>query len=61
MKHAAETIQQFYNRNPQAPKPPGTKSLQMLQAQQGLKEGMLLQTQVVEPKFRDHVTMGKIM
>jgi hypothetical protein len=22
---------------------------------------MLLQTQVVEPKFRDHVTMGKIM
>jgi hypothetical protein len=33
----------------------------MLQAQQGLKEGMLLRTQVVEPETLDHMTMGKLM
>ena len=33
----------------------------MLQAQQGLKRGMLLRTQVVETKTLDHVTVGKLM
>ena len=56
MKHATDLVQQFHHRLPHSPK---LSDLRMLQAQQGLKEGILLRTQDSIPSLDEHVTMGR--
>ena len=56
MKYATDLVQQFHRRLPHSPKP---SDLRMLQAQQGLKEGILLRTQDSEPSTNEHVTVGR--
>jgi hypothetical protein len=56
MKHATDLVQQFHRRLPCSPKP---SDLRMLQAQQGLKEGILLRTQDSVPSLDEHVTVGR--
>ena len=56
MKYATDLVQQFHRHLPHSPKP---SDLRMLQAQQGLKEGILLRTQDSEPSTNEHVTMGR--
>ena len=56
MKHATELVNEFHRRFPRSPKP---SDLRVLQAQQGLKEGILLRTQESVPSPDEHVTVGR--
>jgi transposase InsO family protein len=56
MKHATDLVQQFHAKNPRSPKPP---SIHALQAQQDLKEGILLRTGPRNKKFQEHVTVRR--
>jgi hypothetical protein len=51
-----DLVQQFHHRLPHSPKP---SDLRMLQAQQGLKEGILLRTQDSVPSLDEHMTVGR--
>jgi hypothetical protein len=56
MKHATDLVQQFHAKNPRSPKP---SSIHALQAQQDLKEGILLRTGPRNKKFQEHVTVRR--
>ena len=56
MKHAMELVSEFHRRFPRSPKP---SDLRVLQAQQGLKEGILLRTQESAHGPNEHVTVRR--
>ena len=51
-----ELVEQFHSKNPKSPRP---VHLRMLQAQQGLKEGMLSRTRASGRDSGGHVTVGR--